>query len=221
MSHYQTLDVPKTADPAAIKKAYRRAARKAHPDREGGSHQAMVAVARAYETLSDAEKRARYDETGNDGSGHVSLDDQAAMALNQLWDQVVSKIEEDADHIEVLRHAVTENQKDADQQIVKLTKKKASLERRAKKLKLKSKAGGVARFGCWSISSTSRSRASPRRSRCSVTRSPCARGSLRSCGTTSGKSRRHHRRLRAGRSRYGGLCDIDDRLDSPHYLERQ
>lgn len=36
MSHYDTLDVPKDADAAAIKRAYRRKAKEAHPDRSGG-----------------------------------------------------------------------------------------------------------------------------------------------------------------------------------------
>lgn len=66
MNYYEVLGVPKNADNAAIKKAYRRKSKECHPDRKGGDSTAMVWVNKAYETLSDPEKRAYYDACGQD-----------------------------------------------------------------------------------------------------------------------------------------------------------
>ena len=54
------LDVPRDADAKTIKKAFRKAAMKAHPDK-GGSEAKMAAVNEAYEVLSNPELRQRYD----------------------------------------------------------------------------------------------------------------------------------------------------------------
>jgi len=64
MNPYEVLGVDADATDAAIKKAYKAAAHKAHPDREGGDHEVFVTIAQAYAILSDPEKRKRYDETG-------------------------------------------------------------------------------------------------------------------------------------------------------------
>jgi curved DNA-binding protein CbpA len=63
VDHYRVLGVPRDASVNEIRSAYRRLARRHHPDvnpRAGGS-QRFRALARAYETLSDPSERARYD----------------------------------------------------------------------------------------------------------------------------------------------------------------
>jgi len=68
--YYQVLDVPRTASEADIKKAYRRLAMKFHPDRNPGDHEAedkFKEAKEAYETLTDAQKRAAYDQFGHAG----------------------------------------------------------------------------------------------------------------------------------------------------------
>jgi molecular chaperone DnaJ len=68
--YYQVLDVPRTASEADIKKAYRRLAMKFHPDRNPDDHEAtdkFKEVKEAYEILSDAQKRAAYDQFGHAG----------------------------------------------------------------------------------------------------------------------------------------------------------
>ena len=65
-SLYQTLDVSKNCTPEQLKKAYRRAALKAHPDK-GGTEESFKEVNQAYEVLSDEEKRAAYDRYGQAG----------------------------------------------------------------------------------------------------------------------------------------------------------
>ena len=70
--YYETLGVPKNASEDEIKKAYRKLAMKHHPDRnQGTSSQAAEAkfkeAKEAYEMLSDARKRAAYDQFGHAG----------------------------------------------------------------------------------------------------------------------------------------------------------
>jgi len=63
--YYASLGVAKDADPAAIKKAYRKLAVKLHPDKNPGDAAAEAKfkeVSEAYDILSDADKRKEYDE---------------------------------------------------------------------------------------------------------------------------------------------------------------
>ena len=64
--YYQILGVAREASEADIKKAYRRLARKYHPDvsKEKNAEEKFKEVAEAYEVLKDADKRAAYDQMG-------------------------------------------------------------------------------------------------------------------------------------------------------------
>ncbi|MGC4176126.1 DnaJ C-terminal domain-containing protein [Demequina sp.] len=69
---YATLGVPKDADAAAVKKAYRQLAKELHPDRNPGNAQAeqrFKDVGEAYAVLSDAEQRKQYDAVRAMGGG--------------------------------------------------------------------------------------------------------------------------------------------------------
>ncbi len=62
---YQVLGVPKDADQATVKKAYRKLARQHHPDSKPGDKAAedrFKQVAEAYDVVGDAERRKEYDE---------------------------------------------------------------------------------------------------------------------------------------------------------------
>jgi hypothetical protein len=65
-SYYDILGIAPGATPKQVKDAYRRAARKAHPDL-GGSEELFHSVAVAYETLSDPARREQYDRRGRFG----------------------------------------------------------------------------------------------------------------------------------------------------------
>lgn len=64
--YYQTLGVARDASADDIKHAYRRLARKHHPDlnKEPGAEARFKEIGEAYEVLKDAEKRAAYDDVG-------------------------------------------------------------------------------------------------------------------------------------------------------------
>jgi len=69
--YYKTLGVERGASDEEIKKAYRKLARKYHPDvsKEANAKEKFQEVAEAYETLKDKEKRAAYDNLGKFNPG--------------------------------------------------------------------------------------------------------------------------------------------------------
>ena len=69
--YYATLGVPRDASAEDIKKAYRKLARKFHPDvsKEKNAEEKFKEVQVAYDTLSDPEKRAAYDQLGQYRAG--------------------------------------------------------------------------------------------------------------------------------------------------------
>ena len=84
--YYEVLGVGKNADESTVKKAYRKIAMKYHPDRNPDNKEAeekFKEAAEAYEVLSDADKKARYDRFGHAGlsggggfsGGGMSMDD--------------------------------------------------------------------------------------------------------------------------------------------------
>lgn len=68
--YYDRLGISKDASQDEIKKAYRKMSKKYHPDinKEPGAEEKYKEVQEAYETLSDEQKRAAYDQYGPDGA---------------------------------------------------------------------------------------------------------------------------------------------------------
>jgi len=69
IDYYKILEIDKTASEADIKQAYRKLARKLHPDlnpNDKDAHKKFQKVNEANEVLSDAEKRKKYDKYGKD-----------------------------------------------------------------------------------------------------------------------------------------------------------
>ena len=68
---YDLLGVSRDVDPDSLKRAYRRMARRYHPDinKDPGAEDRFKEIGRAYEVLSDPQTRARYDQFGEAGLG--------------------------------------------------------------------------------------------------------------------------------------------------------
>jgi molecular chaperone DnaJ len=72
--YYEILGVDRNTDKEDIKRAYRRLARKYHPDvnKEDGAEERFKEINRAYEVLSEPETRSRYDRFGEAGVGSAA-----------------------------------------------------------------------------------------------------------------------------------------------------
>ena len=77
---YEILGVEKTADKAEIKRAYKRKAKKAHPD-AGGSSAEMAELSKAQVILLDPARREKYDRTGD---ADAEPDNLTAAAVNNI-----------------------------------------------------------------------------------------------------------------------------------------
>ncbi len=91
---YAALNVPRDADRATIRRAYRKRAMKAHPD-QGGSREQFALVKLAHDTLTDDNRRARYDQTGE--AEEKPVDNRRASILELIstcLDLALSKLYE-------------------------------------------------------------------------------------------------------------------------------
>jgi len=86
--YYEVLGVAKDAPPDEIKRAYRKAALKFHPDRNRTDPDAETKfkeAAEAYEVLSDAQKRQRYDRFGHQGVSSSGMHDFSHMGVEDIF----------------------------------------------------------------------------------------------------------------------------------------
>ncbi len=89
--YYDVLGVPRDADDATIKKAFRRLARELHPDvnkDDPAAEEKFKEAAEAYEVLSDAERRATYDRYGHEGlrSGGYAPNFESFGSMSDLFE---------------------------------------------------------------------------------------------------------------------------------------
>lgn len=78
VDHYEVLGVSRNATQEEIRRAYRRLARRHHPDANRGdpaAEERFKEITRAYEVLSDSEKRQRYDMFGDERAGAAGFTD--------------------------------------------------------------------------------------------------------------------------------------------------
>lgn len=94
-NYYDILDVPRDASSEEIKKAYRRLARKYHPDLNPGDNAAeerFKDIGEAYEVLSDATKRGQYDQFGqfwNQNGFQTGRSPRRSSSVNQ-WESAAN-----------------------------------------------------------------------------------------------------------------------------------
>ncbi len=93
-SLYETLGVSKNASSDEIKKAYRRLARKYHPDinKEAGAEDKFKEINAAYEILSDEKKRSQYDQYGDSMFGGQNFHDFASSQGGANLDEILRSI---------------------------------------------------------------------------------------------------------------------------------
>lgn len=126
---YEVLGVARDAAAATIRKAYRRAAKTAHPD-AGGTPDTFRALQRAHDILTDEQRRARYDATGNvDEPDAEQSPDAAALAIiNQMLASVLASPNNPV-KCDLVAEMVTALDRDIAQQRAALPKLKVAAER--------------------------------------------------------------------------------------------
>ncbi|MEJ1241201.1 molecular chaperone DnaJ [Chryseolinea sp. T2] len=88
--YYEILGVAKTATPEEIKKAYRKVAIQFHPDKNPDNKEAeekFKEAAEAYEVLSDADKRAKYDRFGHSRGSSGGYSGGHEMNMEDIFSQ--------------------------------------------------------------------------------------------------------------------------------------
>ncbi len=86
--YYEILGVQRNTDKKGLKKAFRKLARKYHPDmnpEDPNAEEKFKEVAEAFEVLSDEEKKSIYDRYGHDGLSGASFRDFSGISLDDLF----------------------------------------------------------------------------------------------------------------------------------------
>lgn len=78
MNLYEALEIPKNASLSTVRAAYRRAAKKAHPD-HGGTKEKFAEIVLARDVLSDETRRERYDRTRTADETEADQTESAAL----------------------------------------------------------------------------------------------------------------------------------------------
>jgi len=107
MNPYEVLGIEKTASQEEIRKAYKKLAKKYHPDvsEETGAVEKFKEVAEAYELLDNPEKRRQYDTFGSTGSRHrdnYSFFGDMDSVFNEFFNQGRQKRVVRGDNIQVV-----------------------------------------------------------------------------------------------------------------------
>ena len=97
--YYDTLGISRDADDASIKRAYRKMAKKYHPDMNPGDAEAekkFKEASEAYAVLSDADKRRQYDQFGHaafdGGAGGAGGFDFSGMDMEHIMNSILRAV---------------------------------------------------------------------------------------------------------------------------------
>ena len=107
--YYATLGVPRTASQKDIKSAFRKLARKHHPDlnpADGGAEARFKEVNEANEVLSDPEKRKKYDELGPEWERQVGGGSSAGVEYRSVSPEELEEMFGEADPFSDFFHSM-------------------------------------------------------------------------------------------------------------------
>jgi curved DNA-binding protein CbpA len=107
-SLYEELGVARDADPEVIKRAYRRRAKETHTDK-GGDREEFHKVQRAYDVLSDPERRSHYDATGDAGGDAQDQESQDRLAVVEIWQTAIAHLDPWDDLVEWVRQIIEQS----------------------------------------------------------------------------------------------------------------
>lgn len=137
---YTVLGVGRTADAAAIKRAYRKRSKESHPD-AGGKAEDFHDVAAAHRILSDPVKRLTYDRTGEVDDVTQADDAHAMTMIASLLEQYLTQAGESdtwtKDIVAVFRNSLRDSRLKLDQAIAGMKRSIISRQKLAKKFKVK------------------------------------------------------------------------------------
>lgn len=140
MDLYKILGIKKGASDKEVKEAFRKRAQKVHPDRKGGNEEEMARLNLAYQTLSDPEKKERYDTTGS-VIPPTPIRHEAIQILVKIMDDITEAMQE-GDLIKKTWEIVTSNMVVLTQTKGVLVKKLAYIKKVKTKIELKNKKAG-------------------------------------------------------------------------------
>lgn len=136
MTLYDDLGLPKGASGEEVKKAYRKAAHKTHPDK-GGDVQKFQVVQHAYNVLGDPTKKEKYDRTGVDGQ-EISV---RGVAMQNICSMILQMVEQSEpgkmDIVKNAHNATLEAQRKMGEHIKLVEKKIKKYEAQLKRFKHK------------------------------------------------------------------------------------
>lgn len=137
---YDELGVPKDADKAAIKRAYRSRAKKVHPDTPGGDEAKFRQLSTAFRILSDDEKREHYDKTGQTDDPPDNTMAEVMSIVNRAIDAALAREDVLSQPLfEMCESGIWDSRAEVKRQIAKTKVVQERLEKVRKKIRFRGK----------------------------------------------------------------------------------
>lgn len=136
MSLYEDLGLPKGASRDQIKKAFRKKAMRAHPDRPGGNAEEFRKIERAYSVLYDPLRRERYDQDGREDAAPEQNQDLIMLAqllmavIENAPVETVNVLSAVADHVRAKQNEIRQSVKNLRKQAAKFVRAAKRLSRK-------------------------------------------------------------------------------------------